>query len=205
MDKVSDNVTEQEILSAEGECLESSTYQPPPGVSYRDPTPLVELSSMMSDMYIDKAGDGSEEDESPVPSLKRPKEGNLMQLQDEVVKLHSSIQTMQTEIQTLKKDHAAGVKSAINREASFREAMDQRIESLEDGLCKSLAHLEAEMVKCLKRRDEHWKNEIAQLRGTSTPISPCPFGHGLSDLSHHPLSTTPLPPKPPINRVSNFW
>lgn len=52
MDVLSGNVCEQAVAGHD-ECSESHPYQLSPGVSYREPLPVIELSSMMSDMYID--------------------------------------------------------------------------------------------------------------------------------------------------------
>ncbi len=56
------------------------------------------------------------------------------------------------------------------------------------------------MVNCFKRRDEHWKKEMAHIKTTSTPVSLHPLSHSLSDAGHLPSAiSTPAAPKPPIN------
>ncbi len=75
----------------------------------------------------------------------------------------------------LKSDFMACNDSMVNRETCFRDAIDQRMEVLKAAMNRSLSHLEAEMVNCFKRRDEHWKNEMARIKTTSTPVSPYPL------------------------------
>ncbi len=75
MDVPLGNICEQAVAGHD-ECSEYRPYQLPPGVSYREPLLVIELSYMMSDMYIDHHSQvgGSEEDEPPLP---KPSEGML--------------------------------------------------------------------------------------------------------------------------------
>ncbi|KAL1251055.1 hypothetical protein QQF64_018851 [Cirrhinus molitorella] len=187
MDVSSTNVGEQAVVS-HAECSESHPYQLPPGASYREPLPVIELSSMMSDMYIDSRSQvgGSEEDEPPM--LKSSGE-MLEQLETKITQLSTFFQALQTEVQALKSDFITCNDSMVNREACFRDAVDQRMEALKAEVKRSMSHLETEMVNCLKRRDEHWKKEMAHMKTTSTPVSLRPLSHSLSDAGH-PLSAT---------------
>lgn len=197
MDNPSDNVGEQAVAGEGKECPEVHPYQPPPGVSYREPLPVIELSSMMSDMYIDSQAGGSEEDEPP---MLKPRGERFEQLETQIAQLSSTLQALQTEVQMLKSDFVASNDSMVNREACFRDAVDQRFEALERGMHKSLTRLETDTVNCLKRRDEHWKKEMSRVKTTSTPVSPRPFSHSFSDPGHFPSAIpSPSTPKPPIN------
>ncbi len=198
MDVPSGNVCEQAVAGHD-ECSESHPYQLPSGVSYREPLPVIELSSMMSDMYIDSHSQvgGSEEDEPPLP---KPSEGMLESFETKMTNLSSSLQALQTEVQMLKSDFMACNDSMVNRETCFRDAIDQRMEALKAAMNRSLSRLEAEMVNCFKRRDEHWKKEMARIKVTSTPVSPHPLSHSISDAGYLPSAiSTPAVPKPPIN------
>ncbi len=94
MDVPSGNVCEQAVAGHD-ECSESCPYQLSP---YREPLPVIELSSMMSDMYIDSHSQvgGSEEDEPPLP---KPSEGMLESFETKMTQLSSSLQVFQTELQ----------------------------------------------------------------------------------------------------------
>ncbi len=99
----------------------------------------------------------------------------------------------------LKSDFMACNDSMVNRETCLRDAIDQRMEVLKAAMNRSLSHLEAEMVNCFKPWDEHWKNEMARIKTTSTPVSPHPLSHSFSDAGHLASAiSTPAAPKPPI-------
>lgn len=132
--------------------------------------------------------------------MPKPSEGMLESFETKMTQLSSSLQILQTEVQVLKSDFMACNDSMVNRETCFRDAIDQRMEVLKAAMNRSLSHLEAEMVNCFKRRDEHWKKEMARIKTTSTPVSPHPLSHSFSDAGHLPSAiSTPAAPKPPIN------
>lgn len=99
MNNPSDKVCEQAVASEGNECQEARPYQP--GVSYREPLPVIELSFMMSDMYIGSQAGGSEEDEPP---MLKPRGEMFEQLETQITKLSSTFQTLQAEVQMLKND-----------------------------------------------------------------------------------------------------
>lgn len=127
------------------------------------------------------AGNRIKKNEEDEPSMLKPRGEMFEQIETQITKLSSTLQTLQTEVQMLKNDFMASNDSIVNREACFRDAIDQRFKALERGMNRSLTRLETEMVNCLKRHDEHWKKEMSRVKTTSTPLSPRPFSHSFSD------------------------
>ena len=145
----------REPESEEGQDV-TPAIRPGPFVTFREP--VAEISSLLSEMYIHDS-DGSEEEDSTVTDII-----NLSVIQE----VKESVNSLQNRVDTLEGDFRASVESAVNREHSLREYVDQKFEDFELLLKSSLKQLEQGVVECLLRRDEQWKREIGKLKRSST-------------------------------------
>lgn len=172
---------------------ESLPFQPvSPRDTYRD---VVEISSLLSELYINSQAEESDEEGQPPLN---PIGNDIDRMDSEINTLTQSVQELHTEISTIKDDFRAYNQSALNRETALRETLDQRFEDIEELMQRSLNKLEHAVVECLQRRDEQWKKEVAQIRKTSTPVARLSFGASASDTGQSAQPPTSYP-KPPIN------
>jgi len=138
-----------------------------PFVTRRNPTG--EITSMLSSLYIsddeEKSDDEDDDDEeSSVLNV------NVLQtMQTEVDKLKVDLLALSARVQTNENDCKQAVDSSINRETSFREAVDAGLADLEEFFRKSQEKLERAVFDCFLRRDAKWENQLKKLRISSTP------------------------------------
>lgn len=177
---------------------ESLPFNPaPPGNIYRNPESIVEISSLLGEMYIDSQAEESDEEAQPIVN---PIGNEMGRIDSEISILSQSVQELRVEINTLKDGLRTSSESAVNREAVFRDAVNQRFDDIEIFMQRSLAKLEKGVIDCLQRRDEQWRKEVDRIRKTSTPMTRFSFGAATSDSEKmHSTMPTASYPKPPIN------
>ncbi|KAI4881414.1 hypothetical protein NFI96_007028 [Prochilodus magdalenae] len=157
--------------SDRGGVTESSSCIPGPGVAYRNPIPVAEISSLLGELYISSEAGESEDEEQ---TSQRPTGSIIDRLESEVAGLSQSVHSLKTEMRNLQQDFLTASESATNREVMLRENMYQRFEALEELIKGSINQLEQGVVDCLQRRDEQWRREMTQFR-SSTPLSKTAF------------------------------
>lgn len=126
----SEEYTESPSLGAE-----SLSYLPPPGASYREPNPVIEISSLLSELYIESHVEESQEDE---PQVLNPVGSLIDQVGSKVSELSLAFQTLQDEVHSLKTEFVSCNESAVNREAGFNDVIEQRFVMLETEMPRSL-------------------------------------------------------------------
>lgn len=187
---MTDNTEQLESLVAP----ESPPFVPGPGVTYRNPVPVAEISSLLSEMYIDRESAESEEEDN---SGQNPVGSVIDRLETTVSGLTENVQGLQSEISRLQNNIRTSGESAANRESGLRESLERRFEAVEELVKRSINQLEQGVVECLQRRDDQWKREVARLRAsipvTRTSFFPSTPMDTESPSLHHSSYT-----KPPI-------
>ncbi|KAL7841255.1 hypothetical protein SRHO_G00249460 [Serrasalmus rhombeus] len=170
---------------------ESPSFVPGPGVTYRNPVPVAEISSLLGELYLNS----DEEDQIP----QRPTGSTIDRIESEVAGLSQLVQSFKTEMRNLQEDFLTASESATNREVMLRESMDQRFEAMEELIKRSISQLEQVVVECLQRRDEQWKKDMTRLR-SSTPLPKASF-FPVTSAVEGPCSvnSASLYSKPPIH------
>lgn len=188
-----------EVLSIDNVGVaESLPVNPAPiGGTYRNPESVVEISSLLSGMYIDSPAEESDDEAQPVLN---PVGSEMGRRSSEISSLSQSVQALRAEINTLKDNLQTSNESALNREAVCRDAMNQRFEDIQSFMQRSLAKLERGVIECLQRRDEQRRKELAHVMKTSTPMTRFSVGAVSSD-SERMYTSVPAASysKPPIN------
>ncbi|KAL0153431.1 hypothetical protein M9458_051269 [Cirrhinus mrigala] len=96
--------------------------------------------------------------------------------------------------------------STLNREASFRQAVDASLAGLEDYFQKSLEKLERAVTDCFLRRDAKLESQMKKLRLTSTPTLSRLQAYSPASALSSPMSLKPRPVakhKDPTCKVPN--
>ncbi|MGH0140930.1 UNVERIFIED_CONTAM: hypothetical protein FKN15_028097 [Acipenser sinensis] len=133
-----------------------------PHVTIREP--ITERTTRLSDLYITQEGadlSGGDDDE-----------GNLTdsvaigQLIEHCSHLTDRVEQLETELSEFQE-------SSINREQVLRGYIEGRFADMENRRQEALDEMDLEVVKCLKRRDVLWGEELKKLfKKTSTPRLP---------------------------------
>lgn len=157
----------------------------------------MEISSLLSGIYIDSQAEDNEDDAPPVVT---PVVSDMGRRTSETSSLAQSVQALCAEINTLKENLRTSNESALNCEAVCRDAMNQRFEDIENFMQSSLVKLERGVIECLRRQDEQKEKVVARIMKTSTPKARFSVG---TVRSNSERMTVAVPAasyaKPPIN------
>ncbi|XP_047670887.1 uncharacterized protein LOC125141425 [Tachysurus fulvidraco] len=134
-----------------------------PFVTRRNPT--AEITSMLSSLYI---SDGDESEDNNEESCVMNVEW-IQTMQTDIAQLKVDLLALSSQVHSLNHDFKQSVESTLNRETSFREAVDAGLAELQEGFQMSLEKLERAVTDCFLRRDAKWESQMKKLRLTSTP------------------------------------
>ncbi|XP_053367574.1 uncharacterized protein LOC128541256 [Clarias gariepinus] len=131
-------------------------------VTRRNPT--AEITSLISSLYISDRHDDDDDDDDVGSDI------NVVHtLQTELNQCKEDMGALTDKVNTLEQDFRQSVNSSLNRETSFRDAVDASLEGLERYCQEALEKLERAVTDCFLRRDVIWENQMKKLRLTSTP------------------------------------
>ena len=85
--------------------------------------------------------------------------------------LKGEVNSLKNQLFKLETDFRDSVNSSLNREAQLRKYLDTALTKMNEGLKADLEKSDRATVNCFLRRDEKWRQELASLRPTSTPIA----------------------------------
>ena len=145
-----------------------------PFVTFREP--VAEISSLLSEMYLNEQEDSDTDEDVNTTGAGIMDSSGVQNIKD-------AIKGLQDRVDSLEGDFRASLESAVNREQSLRDYVDQRFAEVELFLKTSLKQLEQGVVECMLRRDAQWKRELSKLKRTSTPTSQTSFFYPPSNVS----------------------
>ncbi len=158
-ENVNDSVTQQQDITG-SEVVADFTAGP--FVTRRNPT--AEITSMISSLYISDDDKSDDDDDGGMLNV-----GGGQNMQTDIEQIKVDLLALSSQVQSLKQDFQQSIDSAINRENSFREAVDASFAGMEEYCQKSLEKLEKAVIDCFLRRDAKWESQWKKLRPTSTP------------------------------------
>ncbi len=134
-----------------------------PFVTRRNPT--AEISSMISSLYVSDSDQSDDDDEGSCILS-----GEVVQImQADIAQVKVDLLALNQKVQNMEHDFKQSIDSTVNRETSFRQAVDTSLAGLEDYFLKSLEKLGRELTDCFLRREAKWENQMKKLRLTRTP------------------------------------
>lgn len=111
---------------------------------------------MLSSMYI---SDGDESDDNNEGSCVMNVE-LIQTMQTDIAQLKVDLLALSSQVQSLNQDFKQLVDSTLNRETSFREAVDASLAGFQEEFQMSLEKLERAMTDCFLRRDTEWETQM---------------------------------------------
>ncbi len=119
---------------------------------------------MISSLYISDDDKSDDDDDDGMLNV-----GGVQNMQTDIEQIKVDLLALSSQVQSLKQDFQQSIDCAINRENSFREAVDASFAGMEEYCQKSLEKLEKAVIDCFLRRDAKWESQWKELRPTSTP------------------------------------
>ncbi len=117
-------------------------------------------------MFISDSDQSDDDDDEGSSILS----GEMVQtMQADIAKVKVDLLALHQKVQNMEHDFKQSIDSTLNRETSFRQAVDASLAVLVDYFLKSLEKLERAVTDCFLRRDAKWGSQMKKLRLTSTP------------------------------------
>ncbi len=107
--------------------------------------PTAEISSMISSLYVSDSEQSDDDDNEGSCILS----GEVVQImQADIAQVKVDLLALNQKVQNMEHDFKQSIDSTVNRETSFRQAVDTSLAGLEDYFLKSLEKLEREVTDC---------------------------------------------------------